>query len=60
MYLVGLYIYNREEVCKSKVLRRKFVPEKKEVTEVIISAIEFRTSPSDGDEGWKERGRVHN
>jgi hypothetical protein len=44
----------REEVCKSKVLGRKFVPEEKEVTGIIISVIEFRSSPSDRDEGWKE------
>jgi hypothetical protein len=42
------------EVCKSKVLRRKFVPEKKEVPKVIISVIEFRNSSTDRDEGWIE------
>jgi hypothetical protein len=45
----------RKEVCKSKVQRRKFVPEKKEVPKVIISVMVFRNSPTDRDEGWIDR-----
>jgi hypothetical protein len=44
----------REEVCKSKVLRRKFVPEKKEIPKVIISLMEFRNSPTGRDDSWLE------
>ena len=45
-----------EEVGRSKVLRRNFVPEKKEVPKVIISVMEFRNSPTDRNEGWIEGG----
>jgi hypothetical protein len=47
------------EVGKSKVLRRKFVPEKKKVPKVIISVIEFRNSPTDRDEEWIEGKGFH-
>jgi hypothetical protein len=58
----------REEVCKSKVLRRKFVPEKKEVPKVIISVMEFRNSnsnsnsnsPTGRDDSWLEGERFTN
>ena len=46
-----------KEGCKSKVLRRKFVPEKKEVPKVIISVMAFRNCPTDRVESWREGGK---